>query len=335
MKKAFMAVCLLLCGTGFAQDEAAVAVMNKQCGDDIAKYCAKTDKPLDRALCLVRHNKDISESCRAGLDEFFPCGESVTAACANVPGDKIGQCLVKNQASLAPKCAARLDTLMPCALEAEKFCGGAAAGNPVCLFDNIAKAGPGCAAFISEQYPCHAETAKYCHDEKTPSAAYDCLAANYGKLSEKCRQRRLPCAMDEKKLCAAEKTAVARAQCLKNNRQALSKTCKAAVEQDEKKAKMLTAYVCAESIAKFCKAEGESGDMDKVMECLERNAEGLAGQCKVAAIFAPACEADLDTYCSGMGGNKKTECVRKNEKKFAPRCQNALKLLRSDPGWKE
>ncbi|MDD4004516.1 MAG: hypothetical protein PHW69_04850 [Elusimicrobiaceae bacterium] len=331
-----LAAALAFCCAGHAEEDAAVTAMDKQCGADLAAGCAPAKTPVEKALCLARSYKTISGDCRAGLDRFFPCGEPAAKNCADTPKEKTVECLLKHHAELAPQCIARLDALLPCALETEKFCAGATgSGNPVCLFDNIGKAGPVCAAAIKQQFPCHQETARLCRGKKTPSDVYDCLAANYAKLSPECIKRRLPCAQDEKKLCPSEKTAGAIERCLKKKRARLSGTCSAAVKLDEKKTKMLTAYICADSIAKFCKTEGEKGDMDKVQACLEKNGESLSGQCKVVAVLAPACETDLDTYCPELEGGAKTACVKKHEAKFTPQCQAAFKLLRQDPNWKE
>jgi len=337
MRRLFaLAALAALCGAGFAVEEDAVEVMNKKCAGNLKEYCAEINTPFEKALCLSKKHKGLTAECAAALDQFFPCGQAVADNCAKEPKEKMVMCLLKNHKKLDGKCLARLDTLVPCGVEYEKFCGGSGDnGNPVCLFDNISKVSPTCLTAIKQQFPCYAETVKFCRAKQTPSQVYDCLSDNIDKLSGECVKRRLPCAKDERKLCSAEKTPFAKERCLKANAAKLGDTCSAAVASDEKKRKMLTAYICSESIAKYCKEEGQKGDMEKVASCLEKNKENLTGQCKVVAIFSPACEADLDTHCANLGDKEKTACVHKNEAKFSPKCKDALKLLRADPNWKE
>lgn len=97
----------------------ASAQTKKPCADDIAKFC-KDVKPGEGRLlkCLKEHEKELSPTCKASIEEakakmkeaHEACADDVHKFCQDVKpgGGRIVRCLKENEKSLSPECQEKL-----------------------------------------------------------------------------------------------------------------------------------------------------------------------------------------------------------------------------------
>ena len=211
----FTLVATLAAGSALAQDAGAPAPARKsliatRCKDEIPKFCANVPAGGGRlALCLRKHEAELSEPCKAALAAAAPAAKTAMAAPAPA-----GAPTPAGTAAPAPSPGAhhaagpRMEwgpmhgMHKACGADVEKFCKDVPPGHgrvAVCLNEHPADLQPGCKAVVGKvmehmnepmqaHADCAADVQKFCGDVPAGMGRTGfCLGEHSGELSPACK----------------------------------------------------------------------------------------------------------------------------------------------------
>jgi hypothetical protein len=216
-------VATLAAGSALAQDAAAPpagaparrSLIALRCKDEVPKFCADVPPGGGRlALCLRKHDAELSEPCKAALAAAGPAAKTAMAqpATAPAPGAPAAATPPAPGMGMGPHHGGgpRMMEWGPmhgmhkaCATEADKFCKEVPPGHgrvAVCLNEHTADLSPGCKAVVGKvmehmnepmqaHADCTADVQKFCGDVPAGLGRTGfCLGEHSAELSPACKK---------------------------------------------------------------------------------------------------------------------------------------------------
>ena len=211
---------MLAAGSALAQEAAAPpagaparrSLIATRCKDDVPKFCADAQPGGGRlAICLRKHDAELSEPCKAALAAAGPAPKTAMAQPATAPGAPGAATPPAPGMGKGPHHGggARMMEWGPmhgmhkaCGTEVDKFCKEVPPGHgrvAVCLNEHPADLGPGCKAVVGKvmehmnepmqaHADCAADVQKFCGDVPAGFGRTGfCLGEHSAELSPACK----------------------------------------------------------------------------------------------------------------------------------------------------
>ncbi|MBI4803543.1 MAG: hypothetical protein HY796_13575 [Elusimicrobia bacterium] len=238
-------------GKGGAGNQETEAALNKDCREDISRFCKGIEPGPQQGQCLMENESKLSAGCGKTLKSLPPpdqeggpgkegssgnqktgaalmkaCKADLTRFCKGIAqGPKQGQCLMKNQSRLSAECGKTLESLPP-PDQQEGGAGEEGSGNQK--------------AIAALNKSCKDDTDTFCKGIEPGPKLGQCLMENESKLSSECEKtlKSLPppdqqggaalmkaCKADIGRFCNGIGPGPKQGQCLMENESKLSAEC--------------------------------------------------------------------------------------------------------------